>query len=362
MDGGSDTSGITLRPIDFTALSGWRDDDHRAALAAFRRGAEVLATHPPKRRSSGVNVAALADAMARAASLPAEVSQEDARRFFERAFTPALVEAEAFFTGFYEPTAEGSRIPTATFGVPLYGMPDDLVEIEPGSVDGLDPTFRFAKKTSDGLAEYPDRSAIMAGALAGRGLELVYLRDPVEAFFIQVQGAARIRLVDGSQMRITYAAKTGHPYTSIGKAMLEMGALKPGGVTMQTIRAWLAAHPEAVADMLAKNRSYVFFREAPVTDETSGPIAAAKVPLTAGRSLAVDRLVHTFHAPVFIDTVLPDGAAYRRLMVAQDTGSAIVGPARGDIFFGSGGAAGEIAGAMQARGRFILLLPRGGQP
>jgi membrane-bound lytic murein transglycosylase A len=251
-------------------------------------------------------------------------------------------------------------VPTREFSVPLYRAPDDLVEIEPGAAAGLDASFRFARRTAAGLAEHPDRGAIMAGALAGRGLEFVYLRDPVDAFFIQVQGAARVRLTDGTRMRITYAAKTGHPYTSIGKVLIDMGALKAGAVTMQSIRAWLAAHPEAVADVLARNRSYVFFREAPVADEGLGPIAAAKVPLTPGRSLAVDRLVHTFHAPVYIETTLPDGAPWRRLMIAQDTGSAIVGPARGDIFFGSGDAAGELAGRTQAGGRFFLLMPKGG--
>jgi membrane-bound lytic murein transglycosylase A len=362
MDAIPGNSGVTLRPTDFNALSGWRDDDHRAALAAFRRGAEVLAAHPPKSRASGVDAAALAAIIARAAALPPDLSADRARQFFEHEFTPALVEADAFFTGYYEPIVEGSRACSSDFPVPLYGPPDDLVEIEPGSVATIDPTFRFAKKTNAGLVEYDDRAAIIRGALVGRGLELVYLRDAMEAFFIQVQGAARIRLSEGGEMRVTYAAKTGHPYTAIGKVLLDRGALPPGGVTMQTIRAWLANHPEAVAEVLAANRSYVFFREAPVADAAFGPIAAAKVPLTAGRSLAVDRLLHPFHLPVFIETTLPDDTSWRRLMIAQDTGSAIVGPARGDIFFGSGDAAGEIAGQMRGTGRFFVLVPRNGAP
>jgi membrane-bound lytic murein transglycosylase A len=362
MDGRPDTDRVRLRHAGFDELSGWADDDHAEALGAFRRGAGILATHPPKARASGIDPGALAGAIRRAAALPAATTRAAAREFFERAFTPALVESAGFFTGYYEPEVAGSRTPGGGFNVPLYRAPDDLVEIEPGAVPGLDPSFRFARRTGAGLAEHPDRGAIMAGALDGRGLELVYLRDPVDAFFIQVQGAARIRLGDGTVLRITYAGKTGHPYTSIGKVLIDTGGLERGAVTMQTIRAWLAAHPDRAGAVLAHNRSYVFFREAPVGDETLGPIAAAKVPLTAGRSLAVDRTLHTFHAPVFIETTLPDGTLFQRLMVAQDTGSAIVGAARGDIFFGSGEAAGEIAGAMQGRGRFFVLVPRGSAP
>lgn len=362
MDGRPETERVTLRPASFDELAGWADDDHAAALAAFRRGAEVLAIHPPKTRALGLDAAALAGVIGKAARLPADVPAAEARDFFEREFTPALVTAEAFFTGYYEPEVEGSRVPDGAFTAPLYRAPDDLVEIEPGSVPGLDPSFRFARGDARGLTEHPDRGAIMAGVLDGQGLELVYLRDSVDAFFIHVQGAARIRLTDGTVMRVTYAAKSGHPYTAIGKVLIDLGALTPGNVTMRAIREWLAAHPQEAPGVMAKNRSFIFFREAPVTDETAGPIAAAKVPLTAGRSLAVDRLIHTFHAPVYVETTLPDGSAWRRLMIAQDTGSAIVGPARGDIFFGSGDAAGEIAGAMRAGGRFFVLLPKGGVP
>jgi membrane-bound lytic murein transglycosylase A len=237
------------------------------------------------------------------------------------------------------------------------------VEFDPAAPPpGIDPELRFARKTAEGFAPYPDRAAIEAGFLAGRGLEIVWLADPVDAFFIQVQGAARIRLADGHTLRVTYAAKTGHPYTPIGRVLVEMGALKKGAVTMQSIRAWLAAHPAEARGVMQKNRSFVFFREAPVGNEKLGPVAAAKVPLIAGRSLAVDRLLYGFHLPIFVDTRLPDGTAFRRLMIAHDTGSAIVGPARGDIFFGSGDEAGAIAGAMQAEGGFYVLVPREGRP
>jgi len=245
--------------------------------------------------------------------------------------------------------------------VPLYRPPPELVEIDPDAPPpGIDKGTRFARRAADGsLSPFADRAAIMVGALAGQGLELVHLADPVDAFFVHVQGAARIRLAEGGEMRVTYAAKSGHPYTPIGRVLVESGALPKGGATMAAIRAWLAVHPDEAPAVMAKNRSYIFFREAPVEDPAAGPVAAAKVPLHAGRSLAVDRLIHSFHTPVFVETRLPDGSAWNRLMVAHDTGSAIVGPARGDIFFGSGDAAGAVAGAMQAKGRFVVLLPEG---
>ncbi len=351
-----------LLPLSFGDLDGWQNDDLAAAFAAFRRGADVLAEHPPKTRALGVDANALAASLRRAQAAAPQPSRAAARDFFESLFTPLAVAspARAQFTGYYEPEVAGALAPSPHFTVPLYRPPDDLVEINPDEHPaGLDPSFRFARRTDHGLEAYADRGAIMAGALAGQGLELVYLEDPVDAFFIHVQGSARIRLDDGRTMRVTYAAKTGHPYTPIGRVLLEMGALTKGHVTMQTIRAWLAANPQQAGAVMAQNRSYIFFREAPVDDPELGPVAAAKVPLTAGRSLAVDRLIHTFHTPVWVETTLPDGQAWRRLMIAHDTGSAIVGPARGDIFFGSGAAAGDVAGGMNAGGRFIVLMPRG---
>jgi membrane-bound lytic murein transglycosylase A len=163
-------------------------------------------------------------------------------------------------------------------------------------------------------------------------------------------------------LRLSYAGKSGHDYTPIGRVLRERGALPAGGVTMASIRAWLAAHPAEANQVMWTNRSFIFFRETDGIRPTDGPLGAAGVPLTAGRSLAVDRRLHTFHSPVFVETVLPDGAAFRRAMIAQDTGSAIVGPARGDIFFGTGEEAGAVAGAMQAEGSFYLLAPAGTMP
>ena len=352
-----------LERRDFNALPGWNADDHGAAFRALRRSAAVLADHPPKRRDLGLDAAALSAILARALAQPADLTAAPAKAFFEAEFTPVEIVPESgsgFFTGYYEPIVAGSRTRSERFAAPLYRAPDDLVEFDPDAPPaGIDAPIRFARRTGDGFVPYYDRAEIEAGALSGRGLELVHLADPVDAFFIHIQGAARIELAEGGTMRVTYAAKSGHPYTPIGRVLIEMGELGKGKATMPAIRAWLAGNPERAGAIMARNRSFIFFREASVDDPGLGPIAAAKVPLTPGRSLAVDRLLHSFHVPVFVDTRLPNGQDFRRLTVAQDTGSAIVGPARGDIFFGSGDDAGVLAGAMAAAGRFFLLAPRG---
>jgi membrane-bound lytic murein transglycosylase A len=349
-----------IEPRDFAELPGWDEDDHGEAFQALRRSAAVACGRPPKTRS--VDAEALVAVLARARALPADLPGSRARAFFESEFQPFEIlpnGGASFFTGYYEPIVAGSRTRTACFIEPLYRVPDDLVEFDPDRPPpGIDPALRFARRTPTGLVPYYDRAQIQAGALAGRGLELVYLADPVDAFFIHIQGAARIALADGSTLRVTYAAKAGHPYTAIGRVLIETGALEPGKATMGDIRAWLADNPDRATAVMARNRSFIFFREAPVDDAELGPVAAAKVPLTPGRSLVVDRLLHTFHTPIWVDTTLPDRNAFRRLTIAQDTGSAIVGQARGDIFFGAGDQAGQIAGGMASKGRFVLLVPR----
>ena len=347
----------------FGALEGWAEDDHAAALAAFRLSAARIVAAPPKTRAFGIEGAALARIAAAALDLPAGTGRDAARRFFEAHFEPVAVAADGFFTGYYEPEVEARLAPEPGFGVPLLRPPPELVEVdEADPPPNLPAGMRFARLTEAGFEPFFDRGEIERGALAGRGLEIAFLADPVDAFFIHIQGAARLRLADGSLLRVTYAAKSGHDYTPVGRVLLDDGRLERGKVSMQTIRAALAADPAAGRAAMWKNRSFIFFREAAVDDPALGPIAAAKVPLSAGRSLAVDRTLHTFHGPVWIETQLPaeeGGGAFRRLMIAQDTGSAILGPARGDIFFGSGDAAGRIAGRMAAKGRFVLLRPRG---
>ncbi|MEO5756455.1 MAG: murein transglycosylase A, partial [Mesorhizobium sp.] len=334
----------------FDDLPGWGDDDHLAAFAAFRRSAFHVLIKPYRSGALGVDFNAFADAYAEARTVsPANRSQ--ARAFFERHFIPALITGESggagLVTGFYEPEVEASLVRTDRFKVPLLSRPADLIDIEDANrPSGMDPYLAFAREAPDGAVEYFDRGAIERGALAGKGLEIAWLADQVDAFFIHVQGAARLTMTDGRLARVTYAAKSGQRFTGPGRILSETGEIPLEKVTMQSIRDWFKAHPDSIDEILWQNRSYIFFREADVDDAALGPIAAAKVPLTPGRSMAVDRLLHTFATPFYIDApslVAFGGQPFRRLMIAQDTGSAITGPARGDLFAGSGDAAGEIA-------------------
>ncbi|TPK63055.1 transglycosylase [Mesorhizobium sp. B2-4-19] len=359
---------MSLSPLfiekSFDDLPGWGDDDPVPAFEAFRRSAFHAPVKPYRSGALGVDFGAFAAAYAQArAAAPA--NRTEARTFFERHFVPMQVRAESgagLVTGFYEPQVEASPVRTERFVVPLLSRPADLVDVDDANrPDGMDPYLAFARRTADGLAEYFDRGAIERGALERQGLEIAWLADKVDAFFIHVQGAARLAMTDGRLRRITYAAKSGQRFTGPGKVLSELSEIPLAEVTMQSIRAWFKAHPQRIDEILRRNRSYIFFREAEVEDAALGPIAAAKVPLTPGRSVAVDRLLHTFGTPFYI--VAPtltafDARPFRRLMIAQDTGSAITGPARGDLFAGSGDAAGEIAGVVRNAADFYALVPR----
>ncbi|MCB1383057.1 MAG: murein transglycosylase A [Notoacmeibacter sp.] len=351
-------------PCRFDDLPGWRDDDHTSAFAAFRRSAFRHLEKPWKTGSLGVRLEAFLPAFAEARTM-VETDGLEARAFFERHFTPARVTptegAKGLVTGFYEPAVAASPVRTARHTVPLLRPPADLVEVDDTTRPaGLDSSYAWARDTGNGLVEYFDRSQIEKGALDGRGLEIAWLESRVDAFFIHVQGAARLVMPDGAQKRVTFAAKSGQPFIGVGRILVARGEIPLEEISMQSIRAWLAAHPERADELLWQNRSYIFFREAPVDDPELGPVAAAKVPLTAGRSVAVDRFLHTFATPFFIhapDLLRFGGKPFARLMIAQDTGTAIVGAARGDLFAGSGDAAGEIAGPIRNEADFYALLP-----
>ena len=356
-----------LRPVSFSTLDGWAALDAAPVFATFRRNAAHHAAIPPKTRALGIDGAALATAV-RAIDATALADDISARAFFEARFEPRRVRprrGDPFLTGYYEPELPGSRTKTDRFRVPLLARPDDLVDVDDRNrPPGFDPAYAFARATPAGLVPFFDRAEIEAGALAGRGLERVFLEDPVDAFFVHVQGSVRIRLVEGGVMRLAYAAKAGHPYTSIGRVLVERGEAEAATLTADVLRARLKADPVAGAALMRLNRSYVFFAEQPDLDPDLGAVAAAKVPLTPGVSLAVDRTLHTFGTPIFLDVDLPFGpggalAPVRRLMIAQDTGSAIVGPARGDVFVGLGAAAGHRAGLVRHVPRaFVVLAPR----
>jgi membrane-bound lytic murein transglycosylase A len=309
----------------------------------------------------GIDGNALRDAAI--AALEACSRKRNAREFFEAYFAPNRIEADGFVTGYYEPEVAASLVRTKRFDVPIYRRPDDLVELATGErPPGWDPEIRYGRRSAGGLVPYFDRPAIEEGALAGQGLELAWLADPVDAFFIHVQGSARLRLASGSQLRVAFDGKSGHPYTSIGRLAVERGLLALESADKDGLAAWLRRHPEEGRGLMRENRSFIFFR---VTsqDDAEGPLGAAGLPLVAGRSLAVDRTLHTFHTPVWVDSPgLADidrpGRPFRRLMIAHDTGSAILGPARGDIFVGSGEAAGSAAGRIRHSAAMIALVPK----
>jgi membrane-bound lytic murein transglycosylase A len=286
--------------------------------------------------------------------------------FFETHFEPFAVtnrgEPEGLFTGYYEPTLDGSRVRTERFSVPLYGRPPELLTVDLGRFREEWRGERLAGRL-EGAAVVPfaDRRAIHRGALAGRRLEVLWVDDPVDAFFLEIQGSGRVRLPDGEEVRVGYAGQNGHPYTAIGRVLVERGALPRQAVSLQSIRRWLEDHPQWARDLLERNASYVFFR---ILDG-DGPRGAQGVVLSPGRSLAVDRRFLPLGAPVWLTTTVPGPAQgtpeepFRRLLVTQDTGGAIRGPVRGDVFFGPGEEAAWRAGHLKRPGRLWLLLPRG---
>ena len=278
----------------------------------------------------------------------------DAATFFARHFeTVQVADGKAFATGYYEPEIAGSRTRRPGYDVPVYGRPADLIDVDLGSFsDTLKGRSIRGRVDGTKLVQYHDRTAIEKGALAGRGLEIAWAADPVELFFLQIQGSGRLRQPDGSVMRIGYASQNGRDYTGIGKLMLDRGLLKPGQASMQGIMAYLRANPEQGTAIMRENKSYVFFREL----TGAGPLGALGVPVTALGTVATDPKFVPLGAPVFLSMDRQDANG---LWVAQDTGGAIKGSNRFDTFWGAGDDARAIAGGMAARGTAWLLLPKG---
>jgi membrane-bound lytic murein transglycosylase A len=360
----SETSGQTaqLEPVAFSDLPGWSGDDHAAALQCFMHSARRMAIRPYTTKALGTDAPALA---AIASSLLQEApAAGNARTFFEQNFVPRRIQpvtGSGFVTGYFEPQVAASAESSDRFSYPIYRRPPDLADIDDTSrPQGMDPSFMFARNGSEGYSEYPDRAAIERGAIAGRGLELAWIESPVDGFFIHIQGSARLLMQDGSVWRVAYDGKSGHPFTPIGAWLVTQGHLSREEVTMDSIRDWLLADPGRARMLMDRNRSFIFFRRVDQEDPDLGPVAAAGVALSPGRSLAVDHRLHTFGSPIFVcvEGAVPQVGKWQRLMIAQDTGSAIIGPARGDLFIGSGAHAGHIAGAIKNRADFYVLIPR----
>jgi membrane-bound lytic murein transglycosylase A len=264
--------------------------------------------------------------------------------------------ADGLFTGYYEPELHGSRHSGGRFTIPLYGRPVDLVTVDLGDFDESFKGKRIAGRVSGGaLRPYATRAEIEAGAVAGKASELLWVDDPIDLFFLQIQGSGRVILDDGTMVRVGYAAQNGRSYRSIGKVLVDRGQLPLDEVSLQSLKDWLRSHPSEAKSLMDENASYVFFREL----SGDGPDGAEGVPLTPGRSLAVDPKFVSYGVPIWLDIESPKkGERIQRLVVAQDTGGAIKGPVRGDLFWGFGPEAEAMAGPMRSRGDYYLFLPR----
>jgi len=358
-----------LEPVSFSKLEGWYRDGPRPALETFRRSCATLERRPDDQPFGRIEIAGeVGDwrAVCGAAMQETDLDPAAARAFFERWFQPYRItdngDRVGLFTGYYEPLLHGSRTYGGRYTVPIHAPPPDLVRIDLGRFDpDLEGRWIAGRVARGRFVPYHSRAAIDNGALEGRGLELLWVDDPIDKFFLQTQGSGQVRLDDGSLIRIGYAAQNGHPYRAIGRDLVEIGAMTKDEVSLQSIRAWLEARPDMAEMIMARNRSYVFFEERPELDPDEGPLGTQGVPLTAGRSLAVDLRYIPLGAPVWVETTAPwpEGEGpLRRLMIAQDTGGAIKGVIRGDIFWGAGDRAEAIAGRMNSEGSYVLLLPR----
>ncbi|AXS80969.1 murein transglycosylase A [Dechloromonas sp. HYN0024] len=343
----------SLQPANWSDLPGWSADDVAAAWPAFLLSCRGVASKP-----NGAGWKRVCD-LARAAE---GKSGHDPRRFFEQHLKPyAVVSGDGatsgMMTGYYEPLLQGRRTRSKGFEQAVRGVPDDLLTIDLSAVfpELKDKRVR-GRLEGNKVVPYWSRAEIAARGESLPGKTLLYVDDAVELFFLQVQGSGRVRLADGSVVRLNYADQNGHPYQSIGKALVERGELKLEEASMQGIQAWARANPSRLDNLLNTNPSYVFFRE--VANSPGGPIGALGVPLTAERSIAVDPRSIPLGSPVFLATTQPNSAlSMNRLVMAQDTGGAIKGAVRADFFWGFGKEAGERAGRMKQSGRLWVLLP-----
>lgn len=343
------------RKAFWSELPGWDNDQPQPALQAFIRGCQALKWRPGwEAACAAADQVALDDPVA-------------VRNYFERWFQPWILQQEdggesGLLTGYYVPDLRASRQASEMYRYPLYAVPDDLLVVDLSEVYPELGDYRLRGRL-DGrrVVPYYARAQIDSGQAELAGHELFWVSDPVELFFLHIQGSGRMLLPDGERSMVNYAEQNGHPYRSIGKLLLERGAMTREQMSMQNIRAWAQANPDQVAALLAENPSYVFFRELPA--EMTSPPGAMGIPLTPERSLAVDRRYVPLGAPVYLETTWPgDARPLRRLMVAQDTGGAIKGRVRADFFWGMGDAAGAVAGRMKQSVRLWLLLPDGVLP
>ncbi|QYF94609.1 murein transglycosylase A [Massilia sp. PAMC28688] len=341
-----------LTPSTFAALPGWQDDDVRQAWPAFLASCSVLA-----RKDDWKNACAAARSVGAA-------DGAGIRRYFESWFVPNQVRAAdgadtGLVTGYYEAALRGARKRGGAYQTALYGVPDDLLTVDLASVyPDLKGKRLRGRLVGKKIVPYSTRAEM--GEAAIRGKELLYVDDPVEAFFLEVQGSGRVQLADtGETVRVSYADQNGHPYKGIGRWLVEQGELTAEQATAQGIKAWIAENPSRRQELFNANPSFVFFREERLPDPSVGPKGALGVPLTPGRSIAIDPLLLPLGAPVYLATTeAASEVPLRRLVMGQDTGGAIRGAVRADFFFGFGNEAMDNAGRMKQPGRLWVLVPR----
>jgi membrane-bound lytic murein transglycosylase A len=359
----------------FAELEGWEQDDHAAVWTTFYRSCQLMVANVSALRQGRAPSAALMVLCQEAVGRPS-LSRQDAKAFFEQHFVPFEIRpanGAGFLTGYYEPVIEGAWERSESFAWPLLARPADLITIPPqSSLPGIAEGYSSARQTGASTYEiYPDRAAIEEGALGSLAQPILYVRDEAEAFSIQVQGSARIQLQGDKQgrtsVRVAYAGRNGHPYTSVGRRAVEKGFLTREVATMDNLMMWLRTYPIEGRALIRENRSFVFFRLAQELDDALGPLGAASVQLTPERSLAVDRTMWSYGTPIWMkadlsDLSLPRAGMVQRLMVAQDTGSAITGAARADYFAGSGEEARVLASRIRHPFIFTVLVPRAEMP
>jgi peptidoglycan lytic transglycosylase A len=367
-----------IEPIEWNALNGWKADDHAAAFATFLTSCRPLLRAGVREGDKHPMYLALTQVCRQALAI-GQLKDDQARIFFEHNFRPLRIaklgDSAGLLTGYYEPIVDGSRFPTGLFKVPIYRRPPDLVPPRNSTGPGFPNKGQSLRRTPDGtLVPYYDRGEILDGALDGKHLEICWIKNQADALTIQIEGSARIRLEDGAIIRINYDAHNGYPFVPVSRILIERNIIPRKEMSLERIREWMRANPQSVAEILRQNRSFVFFRIVGLSDDhepkdaQGAPhdreaVGAQGVPLTPGRSIAVDNALHVYGTPFFIQADLPltgekRSVAFDRLMIAQDTGSAIVGPARADIFWGAGDRAGQLANHVHHPGNFALLVPR----
>ena len=363
--------GTQYAPVAWSDIAGWNADDHLLAFKAFRASCASIVVQqksPSEPKALGSSLAE----PCRAATALQIADAGRARVFFEQHFLPLRIsrlgEDAGFVTGYYEPVLEGSKTQTEVYNVPVYRRPSNLFvrgfRQDAPSLPNKGQVFRKIGRRK--LVPYYDRAEIEDGAIAGRGLEICWLKDQTDLLFAQIQGSARIHLEDGTTVRINYDAHNGYPYMAVGRILIDRGIIAKEQMSMQRIREWMEQNPDGAKELRRQNRSYVFFRRVPLSDKDEA-VGAQGVPLTPGRSIAVDKSLHVYGTPFFIEGELPiqsdqSKTPFSRLMVAQDTGSAIIGPARADIYYGAGAEAGRIAGRFRHNMQFVMLVPKSLDP